>query len=623
MKTVCLWITCACFLFFSIPLTAQTALDSLQQAYEQQGEDTLRLSLANDLVNAYLYREPALARKYAQEGLALAKQLGDRTRQTLFYYQIALCLTHDRDSGVVYLDSAWHLAELNQDLRWKSNIRYAYALDAFDRGELDRAEVLGKETLAIDEERGDSLGIALSYGFLGNIHRNRGDYEQALEAILTSLKWLQATDKKDRIADAYNTLAALEYNLKHFEQAVAYNQQAIALYKEIGDISYLSQALNDMGAQYVGMDSLEQAKKAYEEALAAARQVNWQPIIGTILGNLGNLYTQMGQPEEGLPYLQESLEVLQSLAANRKIAITQSQLGNAYVEMGNGAKALTYLHPAVESLRNSNSRGPLATALSRRSRAYELIGDYQAALADHQRLKMLSDSVLNEEKIQQIERMRVQFETAQKETALALEQAENARLKEEIRARKLQNTLYGVGLITLLVSLALIWLGFKYRLRQQRLEQEKQEAIHQKEILFKQRELAAQTLHLVHKNTLMTDVNDILQQVNTDENSFSQAYKRIKGLMNIDEEAQKDWQAYKAYFTEVYHDFDTRFQQEFGEMSDSELKLASLLKMKLSTKEIAAILHVQPESIRKSKYRLKKKLGLDKETDLGSFLGGY
>jgi len=42
--------------------------------------------------------------------------------------------------------------------------------------------------------------------------------------------------------------------------------------------------------------------------------------------------------------------------------------------------------------------------------------------------------------------------------------------------------------------------------------------------------------------------------------------------------------------------------------------------MNLTTKEIAAMLNVIPTSILTSKYRLKKKLGLPKETDIGTFL---
>ncbi|MEH6760585.1 MAG: hypothetical protein V7687_05400 [Maribacter arcticus] len=51
-----------------------------------------------------------------------------------------------------------------------------------------------------------------------------------------------------------------------------------------------------------------------------------------------------------------------------------------------------------------------------------------------------------------------------------------------------------------------------------------------------------------------------------------------------------------------------------------KIRLAAFLRMNLTTKEIAATLNVLPDSILKSKYRLKKKLNLDKNTYLTTFL---
>jgi len=50
------------------------------------------------------------------------------------------------------------------------------------------------------------------------------------------------------------------------------------------------------------------------------------------------------------------------------------------------------------------------------------------------------------------------------------------------------------------------------------------------------------------------------------------------------------------------------------------MRLASFLKMNLTTKEIASFLNVVLDSVLKSKYRLKKKLMLKKEEDLYGFL---
>lgn len=70
----------------------------------------------------------------------------------------------------------------------------------------------------------------------------------------------------------------------------------------------------------------------------------------------------------------------------------------------------------------------------------------------------------------------------------------------------------------------------------------------------------------------------------------------------------------------MHNGFDQKLKTLYGDISEKEIRLAAFLRMNLTTKEIAATLNVLPDSILKSKYRLKKKLELDKETNLTSFL---
>jgi DNA-binding NarL/FixJ family response regulator len=91
-------------------------------------------------------------------------------------------------------------------------------------------------------------------------------------------------------------------------------------------------------------------------------------------------------------------------------------------------------------------------------------------------------------------------------------------------------------------------------------------------------------------------------------------------LLKRENASDKDWDVFKSYFSEVHDNFDKKLMSIYHDISEKELRLASFIKMKLSTKEIAAMLNVLPDSILKSKYRLKKKLNLDKETDLYQYL---
>jgi len=55
-------------------------------------------------------------------------------------------------------------------------------------------------------------------------------------------------------------------------------------------------------------------------------------------------------------------------------------------------------------------------------------------------------------------------------------------------------------------------------------------------------------------------------------------------------------------------------------LGNTDLRLAALLKLRLSTKEIAGMINIEYHSAKKGRQRLKKKLGLSQEQDLAKFL---
>jgi DNA-binding CsgD family transcriptional regulator len=54
----------------------------------------------------------------------------------------------------------------------------------------------------------------------------------------------------------------------------------------------------------------------------------------------------------------------------------------------------------------------------------------------------------------------------------------------------------------------------------------------------------------------------------------------------------------------------------FPDITANELRLLALLKMNLSSKEIANILNISQEGIKKARYRLRKKLNIATEDSL-------
>jgi ligand-binding sensor domain-containing protein len=82
----------------------------------------------------------------------------------------------------------------------------------------------------------------------------------------------------------------------------------------------------------------------------------------------------------------------------------------------------------------------------------------------------------------------------------------------------------------------------------------------------------------------------------------------------------EDWETFKATFNEVYPNFFASVRLRFPEITTAELRLAALMKMNLNVKEASYMLGISIESVKKSRYRLKKKLQLQEEDSLEEFI---
>lgn len=81
-----------------------------------------------------------------------------------------------------------------------------------------------------------------------------------------------------------------------------------------------------------------------------------------------------------------------------------------------------------------------------------------------------------------------------------------------------------------------------------------------------------------------------------------------------------DWEQFKTVFNKQYPGFFVKLHTRFPKLTPSEIRLVTLLKLQFTIKMMAKTLGVSPQSIIKSRYRLKKKLELPKEADLETII---
>ena len=151
-----------------------------------------------------------------------------------------------------------------------------------------------------------------------------------------------------------------------------------------------------------------------------------------------------------------------------------------------------------------------------------------------------------------------------------------------------------------------------------KLKNEKLEA----EIGHKNSELATSAMHLVQKREMLEKIRDnmngLLKKI--DNEQVAAEFKKLLKVLVEDNKIDDTWEHFAHHFDKVHTDFLVLLKNRYPNLTASELKLCAYLRMNLSSKEIAQLLNISVRGVEIGRYRLRKKLGLPKETNLFEFL---
>ena len=257
------------------------------------------------------------------------------------------------------------------------------------------------------------------------------------------------------------------------------------------------------------------------------------------------------------------------------------------------------------------------------SNAYEKAGDLENSLFYFRKHKQYHDSVYNENKQNEILNLQLKFNTAEKESENELLRQQNALNEARIRLQ------YIVGAVLVIILLLSIWIlrlsvkrnKTKQELADQKLKTEQvQKDFLKKELTFKNRELTNFALQIVERNEFIAEVTREIEKWSKNGLSDDVKVKELVKRIKENESINRDQKEFDAHVSSIYESFYNKLEENYSDLTRSEKRLAVLLRLKLSSKEISSILGISPKSVDMSRYRLRKKLELTNEDDLVEML---
>lgn len=226
---------------------------------------------------------------------------------------------------------------------------------------------------------------------------------------------------------------------------------------------------------------------------------------------------------------------------------------------------------------------------------------------------------------------------------LKASELENIRkLEEENRQRQLEilrhnqnnNKLLALGLLIglLFISMLIFFRNKKSRIQRkifrtgekikstelQLIELEKQKI--QERLLKNEADINDFARQLIERNELFQSIQlEIEDLLNSGKPTLSKLTELVTQFEK-EKVKQNDWNEFVKRFDSVHQDFVIKINNQFPALSLKDTLLCRLLRLELSSKEIAPLLQMNHASVNTARYRLRKKMNLSEEQDLANYL---
>jgi tetratricopeptide (TPR) repeat protein/DNA-binding CsgD family transcriptional regulator len=443
--------------------------------------------------------------------------------------------------------------------------------------------------------------------------------EYAGKILEASQWWARALEilRKNKLS---HHAAAVQVNLSRIYIKLKMKEKALAgsleahRYLESTDMDYLKLlSVNNLASTYKLMDSLDKAIYWNSVYLVMAKQKGIEVEQAKAYMNLGNSLSRVGRFKEALSYLDSSMHISQKMGLHYGVMLYHANVGNIYIRMNRPKDALREMNVLGQLKADFYEAQVEYEYHVNMSRIYEMLNQPIEALRFYKISQGIKDSLEDKQAFQFL----LEWEQLIEKERAAKEIAE---LNVAVSQSRLQNI---IMLVSILVSGLVLYYWISKFIRREReqkrlVEEEKQRL--EVDVDLKNRELASKAVLNASLSETITDIIRKLKQFTTSikRDSVKEFTSMIRDLEL--RHGVEEWKEFETRFTQVHEDFHDKLLQICPELSPSELKICSLLRLNLSSKEIAVLTNRSNPTIVNARSQIRKKLQLMSEENLTSYL---
>ncbi len=477
---------------------------------------------------------------------------------------------------------------------------------------------------------------ARGYHELGVVYTRIADFEKALSGYLHSLRLIEDSIQnlpEDKIlfykSMVLNNIGTVYSKMNQLDKSLAYRIKALSIRQKLQDTAGIASCLQNIGVIYEKRKLLDSAYTYYSQALGFREKLGNKRDIAELILNIGIIKMKKGDYSRAEQFFLKAIRIFESFKDYNYLSDTYLNLANLYTKENRLPEAYKMLQKGLDFAKKSSYKLKEKEAYRLLSGYYAQKGEYKKAWENQKRFIALNDSIFNLQVAEKIANIQNKYEIEKKEKEIQLLRRDNEIKSLKVKQKSILSMVLFIllGLIITLLIITLLVLN-RRKLKQKHIEAEleKSKLIRAKlreKNEYQKKQLVTHAMNMLQKNKLLSEMDEELNRFYPKADELLRKHirtiqRQIKRNMNL----EKDWELFKMYFEEVNKDFYTNLRKKSGQLTQGDLKLAALIKLNLNIKEAAAVLNISPDSLRKARYRLRKKLGLKYGDKLSEYLNG-
>lgn len=485
-----------------------------------------------------------------------------------------------------------------------------------------------------------ALWKAFCFLKLSKIAYDLGNTNLALHDAYKALTVFEIHYDSANIADACNIIGSIKSASGEFDSAYSYLNRALYINRKLKNISGQIVNKSNLAFYFVYKGEFDSVNNLYEEIIPQLIKDNDDINLSTIYSHLSLYYKWNSKNDSSNYYIRKAIQLAERIEDDYTLPTYYGMLGMNFKDQNNFDSARVYLAKSMRIAKKHNDYFTQRQALLLLIGMDTLEGNHKKTYHDFLQVLALNDSIYKQDSQNNIEAAELKYENHRKDNNLKQDKLnlENEKREKQLFLFLLITTIVlililGIIINTLKRNFYLKKQEFNNQIRLQALEIEntkfneevkrlKIENI-EKELKIKEQEQISHALAMEQKNILLTNISSVIANSRGVVDYNNSYINELKSTIHEHLRTSKERDLFNEKFTLIHPDFFITLKNNHPTLTKNEIKYLAYLKLNLDNNQISEILNITYEAIKKTRYRIRKKIDIAKCTTLEDYISRF